>query len=162
MKQHLPIYVLFVITALLVLLNRYTPLYISDYRVHFIVLFLAVATFVIIVGHLFGKLKTTKSIAFVFAVVGIACFLKAYLSWGGDWKTQTILYENLANSSKTINYQMRGDRFSFGYKKRVVEINKLLPTIEWTTDVDTLLIEKSQWKKVNKEVNEIGLNSVAE
>lgn len=160
--KHLPIYVLFVITALLVVLNRYTPLYISDYRMHFLVLFLAVATFVVVIGHRFGKLKTTKSIAIVFAVVGIACFLKAYLSWGGDWKTQTILYENIANSSKTINYQLRGDRFSFGYKKRVVEVNKLLPTFEWNTNADTLSIDKTQWKKVNKEINEMEINKFHE
>jgi len=160
--KHLPIYVLFAITALLVLLNRYTPLYISDYRIHFLVLFLAAATFIVIMGHRFDKLKTTKSIAIVFVVVGIACFLKAYLSWGGDWKTQTILYENVANSSTTINYQMRGDRFAFGYKKRVVEIREIVPTIEWTTDIDTLLMDKTQWKKVNKEINELGLDPATE
>jgi len=160
--KHLPIYVLFAITAVLVVLNRYTPLYISDYRIHFLVLFLAAATFVVIMGHRFDKLKTTKSIAVVFVVVGIACFLKAYLSWGGDWKTQTILYENVANSNKTINYQMRGDRFAFGYKKRVVEINKIVPAIEWTTDIDTLLMDKTQWKKVDKQINELGLDLTTE
>ena len=155
---HLRLYVLFAITALLVILNRYTPLYISDYRIHFLVLFLAAATFVIIMGHRFDKLRTTKSIAIVFVVVGIACFLIGYLSWGGDWKTQTILYENVANSNKTINYQMRGDRFAFGYKKRVVEIKKIVPTIQWTTDIDTLLMDKTQWKKVDKQINELELD----
>ena len=160
--KHLPLYVLFAITALLVLLNRYSPLYISDYRIHFLVLFLAAATFVIIMGHRFDKLRTTKSIAIVFVIVGIACFLKAYLSWGGDWKTQTILYENVANSNKTINYQMRGDRFAFGYKKRVVEIKKIVPSIQWTTDIDTLLMNKTQWKKVDKQINELGLDLTTE
>lgn len=160
--KHLPLYLLFAITAILVLLNRYTPLYISDYRIHFLMLFLAAATFVVIMGHRFDKLKTTKSIAIVFVVVGIACFLKAYLSWGGDWKTQVILYENVANTNKTINYQMRGDRFSFGYKKRVVEIKKIVPTIEWTTDIDTLLMDKTQWKKVDKQINELGLDLTTE
>lgn len=146
--KHLPIYVLFAITALLVLLNRFTPFYINDYRVHFMMLFIAAATFVIIIGHLFGKLKSAKAIALVFLVVGIGCFLKAYLSWGGDWKTETILYHNLEDTNKTIDYQIRGDRFSFGFKKRVVEVRKLAPGFEWNTDIDTLTMDQSKWKKV--------------
>jgi len=156
--KHIGIYILFAVSAILILVNRYSELYINDYRIHFLFLFTAAATFVIIVGHLFGKLRTNKSILITFIIVGVCCFLKAYFTWGGDWKTQTILYQNISNTNKTINYQLRAMRFQFGYKKRVVQINHLAPFLEWNTDVDTLNVDKTQWKKVDIEVDEMKLN----
>ena len=103
-KNHLFIYILFVVTFTIVLLNRYTALYINDYRVHFLFDFLAAASLVIIVGHLFKKLRTNTSIIITFIVVGILVFLKAFFTWGGDWKTQTILYRNIESKNKTINF----------------------------------------------------------
>lgn len=154
---HLSLYLIFVVSATIILLNRYTSLHLSDYRVHFFFLFFAASSFVIIVGHLFKKLRTTKSIFITFIAVGIICFLKAFLTWSGDWKTQTILYQNTADNNKTINAQMRANRFQFGYNNRVIEIKELAPFIQWTTDVDTLTIDRSQWKKVNIRINELNL-----
>lgn len=154
-KSHLSIYIIFVFTATIVLLNRYTDLHLNDYRVHFFFDFFAASSFIIIVGHLFKKLRTNWSILVTFIVVGILFFLKAFFTWGGDWKTQTVLYRNIADKNKTINFQMRADHFSFGYKKRVVEIYSLVPFIEWTTDKDTLYIDKSKWEKLDLELNEM-------
>jgi len=156
-KLHLTLYIIFAFTATIVLLNRYTPFHITDYRVHFFFLFFAASLFVIIIGHLVKKIRSTRSILFTFIIVGTLCFLKAFFTWGGDWKTQTILYRNLADKNKTIDFQMRGDRFSFGYKKRVVGIHSLAPFMEWTTDVDTMYIDKSKWEKLDLNVNEMQL-----
>jgi len=89
--------------------------------------------------------------------VGLACFLKAFLTWGGDWKTQEIYYRNIDNKNKTIQFQMRGDRFAFGYKKRVVAINHIAPFMDWTTDIDTIAMDHSKWEKLNLKVNDLGL-----
>lgn len=99
---HTIIYVLFAITATLVLLNRYTSLYINNSIVHFTLLFIAAASFIVIAGHFFGKLKTNKSITVIFLMVSVLCFLKSFLTWGGDWKTQTVAYRNLDNPRRTI------------------------------------------------------------
>lgn len=154
-KSHLAIYIIFVITATIVLLNRYTDFHINDYRVHFSFDFFAASSLVIIIGHLFKKLQTTKSIFFTFLIVGVLIFLKAFFTWGGDWKTQTVLYKYIQDTDKTINYQLRADRFSFGYKKRVVQIYDLAPFMEWTTDIDTLYIDKSKWEKLDLQLNEM-------
>lgn len=156
-KSHVLIYVLFAITAFVVLLNRYTAFYINDYRLHFFFLFVAAASFVIIVGHLFQKLRSGKSIILTFLIVGLLCFLKAYFSWGADWKTQTILYSNNAHSSKSIDYQMAPNRFSFGYKKRVVEVHHLAPGMDWVTDSDTTTVDVLSWTKANHAVNALNL-----
>lgn len=50
---------------------------------------------------------------------------------------------------------MRGDRFSFGYKKRVINRLNLFPGLDWTSDVDTAKIDHKQWEKINRYVNEV-------
>lgn len=156
-KSHLSIYIIFAVTATIIVLNRFTAFYISDYRAHFFFLFFAASSFVIIVGHLFKKLQTNRSILFTFIIVGALCFAKGFLTWNGDWKTQTVLYEKISDENKTIEYQMRGDRFSFGYKKRVMGIYRLAPFMQWTVDVDTVNLDKSKWRKQNLQLNEMGL-----
>lgn len=149
------LYVLFFITTALTLVNRYTSFYINNSILHFIILFISALTFVFIIGQLVGKLKRSRSQLLAFIIVGVLCFIKSFLTWGGDWKTQTILYTNLTNDNKTIEFQMRGDRFSFGYKKRVVNRLKLFPGFDWTTDIDTATIDHKHWKKMNLYVNEM-------
>lgn len=153
------LYVLFGITMALTIVNRYTAFYINNSILHFVIFFIAIVTFVFIIGHLTGKLKSTKSQFLTFIIVGVLCFLQSFLAWGGDWKTQTILYRNLTNNNKTIEFQMRGDRFSFGYKKRVINRFKLFPGFDWTTDIDTTTINHRKWKKINLYVNEMKLAS---
>lgn len=152
---NLSIYIIFVFTIIIILLNRFTPFYIADYRVHFFFLFFAASSFVIVIGHLFKKLRSTKSILFAFIIIGIVCLLKAFFTWDGDWKTQTLLYRNNSDKDKTINFQLSAKRFSFGYKERVIEVYKLMPFMEWTTDIDTLYLDKSKWEKVNLRLNEM-------
>lgn len=154
---HLSLYLIFAITASVVLLNRYTDLYLSDYRVHFFFLFFAASSFVVIIGHLFKKLQTNKSIFITFIIVGVVCFLKAFFTWGGDWKTQTRMYQNIENQNKTVDIQLRADKFNFGYKERVVEINTIAPFMQWTTDVDTTKMDESKWKRVDLKLNEMKL-----
>lgn len=153
------LYLACLITAVLLLLNRYTDLYINNSAVHFVLLLIASITFIFIAGHVYGKLKTTKSKLLTIVVVGIICFIHSFLYWGGDWKTQTILYQNKFNDNKTIEFQLRGDRFCFGYKKRVINRLKLFPAIDWVTEVDTARINHKQWRKMNVYVNEMKLTS---
>lgn len=153
------IYILFLISVTVTILNRYTALYINNSILHFIIVYIAAVTFVFIAGYMFGKLKNVKSKFITALIVAVLCFIHSFLTWGGDWKTQNILYQNIYNSNENIEFQMRGDRFSFGYKKRVVNRLSLIPGFDWTTDVDTTKIDKQKWKKVDKYVNEMGFTS---
>lgn len=153
--KNLILYIAFLISAPLLLMNRYTDLYINNSIVHFIVLVLASITFIFILGQAFGKLRTTKSKLFTILMVGIVCFIHSFLTWGGDWKTQTILYRNISNDNRTVEFQMRGDRFSFGYKKRIINRLRLFPGFDWTTDIDTTTINRKEWQKRNIYVNEM-------
>jgi hypothetical protein len=153
--KNLILYIAFLISAPLLFMNRYTDLYINNSVVHFLVLVLASITFIFILGQAFGKLRTTKSKLFTIVMVGIVCFIHSFLTWGGDWKTQTILYRNISNDNRTVEFQMRGDRFSFGYKKRIINRLKLVPGFDWTTDIDTTTINRKEWQKRNIYVNEM-------
>ena len=154
---HLSLYITFAISASVILLNRYTDLYLTDYRVHFLFLFTGAATFVIIVAHFFKKLQTSKSIFLTFLIVGVACFLKAFFTWGGDWKTQTKMYEHATNKNRSIDIQLRADKFAFGYKERVIQIQKIAPFVHWTTDIDTTKIDLEKWKRTDLYLNEMQL-----
>lgn len=148
---------IFIASVTILLLNRYTPLYINNDVVHFILLLAAIYTLLLLTGHVVNRLKSRVSALIAFAVVAVICFLKAFLTWGGEWKTQTILYRSRDNSRITVEYQMRGDRFSFGYKKRVVERLRVLPAIDWISTIDTLEIDPTQWRRTNERINALGL-----
>lgn len=154
-KSDLYLYIIFLTSTTIVVLNRYTNFHINDYRFHFLIDFVAASSFAIIIGHLLKKLHTYRAISFTIVIVGLLLYLKAYFTWGGDWKTQTLIFRNIEDKNKTINLQLRGDRFAFGYKKRIVEIYKLIPYMEWTTNIDTLKIDRSKWEKLNIELNEM-------
>lgn len=144
------LYFVFVLSSTIVLLNRFTNLHITDYRVHYFFDLFAATSFVFIVAHFFNKLQTSWSKMLTFIVIGIVIATKAFLTWSADWKTQTILYQNKSDQNKTINLQFRADRFSFRHTKRVIQIHSIFPCIEWTTDIDTLILDKAKWQQLNK------------
>ena len=146
--KHIALYLLFAFTATLILLNRFTDLYVNDYRVHFILLLIAAASFVLIVGKLFGKLQTNKSMVITILIVAVIVYVRAFLTWPGDWKTDKILFRNIQNPDKTVQTQLRGDRFNFGYKKRLIETKPVAPFMEWTTDIDTTHMDPKQWQRL--------------
>jgi len=149
---------LFIVSAPLIVLDRYTPLSINNTVVHFILFYLAVTAVPIIIAVYWLGFKTTQSfLAIMFSTLAI-CFLFAFLRWGGDWKTQTIIYRNNKNPALTIEYRMRGDRFAFGYKRQIVRREKALPFIDWITNIDTSKIDARQWKRTDERVNEMKIS----
>jgi hypothetical protein len=123
--KHIIIYILFAICATLILSNRYTLLYINSSILHYCLLFIAAATLIVIVRHLYCMLRTGKSILLTFLLVAIISFIKAFLTWGGDWKTQTVLYASMDNNRRTIEYKMQGNRFAFEYRKHIINRLKI-------------------------------------
>jgi hypothetical protein len=146
---------LFVVAALLLLLDRYTSLSINNTIAHFILFYIAVSAVpIIIVAYVFGFKNITAILIVLFSSLSI-CFLFAFLTWGGDWKTQTVIYRNIFHPSQTIEFRMRGDRFAFGYKKQIVERKKILPFIDIIKDVDTSKVDPAEWQLTNERINEL-------
>ncbi|WP_143055646.1 hypothetical protein [Flavobacterium terrigena] len=70
-----------------------------------------------------------------------------------SWKTQTIVYQNKFDDSKKVEFQMLDIGFA-GYDKRTVEVNYIT---DWFFISKNKGIYNSDWKKINKEVNELEL-----
>ena len=150
---------IFLFTFTVLAINRYTPLYINNDAVHYLLLVTACFTLVLLAGHAVNRIKQKKSRLLAFLAVALICFGKAFLTWGGEWKTQTILYKSANSGRKTIEYQMRGDRFSFGYRKRVVGRLRIVPSIDWITDIDSTAIDTTRWRRIDETVNALGLKN---
>jgi hypothetical protein len=153
------LYVIFLISVALLVLNRYTALYINNSVIHLALIITAIVTLSFITGQILGKLKSKPSRLLFILLVSLLCYAKAFLTWDGDWKTQIILYHSIANKNVTVDFQMQDNRFTFGYKKRITKRLKLFPGIDWITDVDTAALNVREWKKMNLYVNELHLKS---
>ena len=73
--------------------------------------------------------------------------------WGGQWKTQDILFVNKNKQNVQIEFQMQ-DIGAFGYNKRIVKVKK---GFLWDSQssFDTVNIDTTEWKFVNNFVNEL-------
>lgn len=96
----------------------------------------------------------------LFSILPIIVFMQI-LSFGiintllsaSSWKTQTIIYQNKFDSSKKVEFQMLDIGFA-GYEKRTVEANYIT---DWFFISKEDGIYNSDWKKVEKEINELEL-----
>lgn len=68
------IYIIFLITSALILLNRYTELYINNSLVHFIIFYASSLSLVFIIGRFWGKLKNLKINIFHYIFCRIVMF----------------------------------------------------------------------------------------
>lgn len=156
MKQ-IYLFLLFVISFSIAAVNRYTALYINNGVVHFLVLFVALCSLVLLIGSLLGYFKSKKSLIVTTIIIGTILSIRSFFVWGGDWKTQTIVFRDKQQSGHTIEIQMRGDRFNFGYRKRIVERRTLIPYFDWIHDIDTTHTDTLVWRRINEHVNELDL-----
>jgi hypothetical protein len=83
-------------------------------------------------------------------------FFYVFLDGRGEWKTQTVEYQNLNLSNRTIEFQLQ-DKGARGYNRRRVDRMTILPFIEWIKVLEDAPIDALTWKKVDIYVNEMGL-----
>ncbi len=100
------------------------------------------------------KFKILFSILPILAFIEILNFgILQTIFCSSSWKTQTINYQNTLDESKKVEFQML-DKGAFGYRRRTVEVNYIT---NWFFISKEKGIYNSDWKKVNLEVNELGL-----
>jgi len=104
------------------------------------------------------KLKVLLSILPTLAFIQILSFgIINTLFNASSWKTQIIIYQNKLDDSKKVEFQMLDIGFA-GYHKRTVEVNYIT---DWffisSPYTEEILNSDSDWKKANKEVNELEL-----
>lgn len=103
------------------------------------------------------KLKTEASSSFFQIIVTLFICLGIYFfQFWSDWKTQTIIYRHLNDSTRTIEFQI-SDQGTFGYSERTIEVKKYFFFIEYVKELDIDSFNSTNWEKVNLEINEAGL-----
>ena len=156
MKNILTI-VLFFISTLLVGLDHATDLEINHSAAYFLLFFMVLASLTLWMHHLF-KIKEVY-LLMILSTIGVFCYVCFIFRWGGEWCTQTILYQNKRNKNRTIEYQMV-DVGIFGYSRRTIDRIKIIPFMDWTKEIQASEIDTSQWNEVNIFVNDIEANEI--
>ena len=148
-----------ILSGTVLLIQFFTPLEL-EYRQANYFLTLSTITFVPLVLWLRRRTYQRGILTIVTSVVAVFGLTAFYLNYdgGGSWRTQTILFEHRTNSLRTIEYQMQ-DKGARGYNRRIVKRTKVLPLLSWIVLTKTNDLSDTDWKKVNLEVNELGLKS---
>ena len=150
--------VVFLTAASLIAIERFTPVYLNNFYVRLLLYCVASSLLVLWLSWILFGFKAVKWRWLIVAGVILICVAKALASWGGDWKTQTILFQSKEHGRTAVEFQMRADWFAFGYKERVVKRQRLLPFVDYISDVDTLKLDPAKWTRVNQNVNQMGLS----
>lgn len=151
-------YVTFVGIFALLLAERFSPLLINNSIVRLILYVFCASFGVTQLWKLLIGWITIKTTVYIVIVVGIICGARAFFCWGADWKTQIVIYENKQDQRQTVEFQMRGARFAFGYRKRIVLREKLMPFVDYyTSPVDTAKLNPLTWQRIDLRVNELRL-----
>ena len=154
MKQKLFI-TIFIISIGLILLNRFSNLSISSPLIYWILIFATYSIFLLLLNEIL-KEKYKKTTKILILIVGILCFGLYRVTYLSFWGTQSIEYINIEDENKSIEFQMR-DLGGLGFKRRIIEKRKILPKISWVKEIDTTNMNKTNWKKVKIELNEINM-----
>jgi hypothetical protein len=116
--------------------------------------------FILIWNFFYFKKKTKRLLAVAFPVIILFNILiigpTNFLFSTGSWQTQEILYQNRNSSYKQVEFQMKNIG-AFGYQKRIVEVYYLTPLFIVSKEVCANITKRSEWKKVHKFPNEMGI-----
>lgn len=146
--------VIFLFSFLVLLLHGATPLEISSGLARWIFLGLSLAAGMLLVRPSLRQ-KPWQTLAITFFFTLLVRLLFSLYSWGGDWKTRTVLYQHNESSLRTIDFQFQ-DVGARGYNRRVVERVHILPLLYWVCPSPQQGLDTTKWRKVDKDLNEIG------
>ncbi len=154
--------IVYVLTVAIFLLDGLTRFDIKSQGIKaFIYLGLLIGTpFTLVWNLLVVRKRPGRIVGAVFPIIILSSILIVgplkILSSIGAWRTQTIMYQNRESSSMAIEYQMQ-DMGARGYNNRTVEVLYLTPFFTLSKEIPNDIGKRSEWIKVDKEVNELGL-----
>ncbi len=154
--------VIFTVVLSLFLLHILTPFEIKSLFVKYVMYLglFVLAPFITISRMLVSKKWREKGVTSFFIILillvvsAIALFVILFTTQ--SWYTQTILYENKHSVYKKVELQMQ-DIGALGYRNREVEVTYLTSLFMFVSPVRENIDNNPEWKKVEIEVNEMGL-----
>lgn len=143
--------------------SAFTPLAISSLQLTCWLLIISVVLGTAGLGRAYARWSTRKAVITSTILTIFLFAVKSFLVWGGDWETQTILYQSRHSSNRVIVFQMQ-DVGALGYNKRTVDKTELIPGVSWFNKVYATPLDIPQnsrdsldWRKVDIDQNELGL-----
>lgn len=157
------LYGIYILVSLLFLADNFTDLDIKNQMIKAVAYIgFGILTPIILIWNFFD-FKTVASRILISILLALFLFIiingfTHFIFATSTWKTQTILYEHPHFSNKAVEFQMR-DVGGLGYRKRIVEVLYLTNWFMIANEVksETEFEGKIEWKKVNKDVNELEL-----
>lgn len=157
--------VIYCFAVLLFLLDNLRSFDIKNQALKSVIYFIfLIGTPTVLLWNLFTiKTKTKRIIGTLYPTIFLILIIIVnpllILFSSGAWRTQEILYKSAHSSFKTVEYQMQ-DIGARGYNKRTVEVLYLTPLFTITSDVPNDIDNRVEWKRIDKDVNELGLKSL--
>lgn len=147
---------LFLFLVVLLSLSAATPLAIHSLNVAAWLWALAVLAGILLLGRTRLRWQLRGTIVAFSILLPALSLLKLLLVWSGDWMTQEIIYEHRTRPGRTIEFQLMNPGPG-GYRRRTVDRQRLVPGFEWLQEVDPDKVDTTEWKRVNREINELGM-----
>ena len=148
---------LFLFLVVLLLLSATTPLTIHSFSTEVWLWIMMIITGILLLGRTWLRWQPRATVAALVVLLPLLALFKWALLWrGGEWMTQEIIFEHLTQPNRTIEFQMMNPGPG-SYQKRTIERQRLLPGLEWLRETDAERVDTTNWKRVNREVNELGI-----
>lgn len=149
---------IFLLSTVLIILDDSTDFEINHSAIYFVILYIVFSSLLLTIRQFFLKIKEVY--LFIMLVsIGVFCYTGYFFTWGGEWCTQTIIYQHKYNKRRTIEYQMV-DMGAFGYSRRTIDRIKLFPFFDWTKQILENEMNASEWEKVDIYVNDIEIKEI--
>lgn len=143
--------------------SAFTPLAINSLQLTCWLLIVSVVLGAAGLSRAYARWSNIKTVVTSTILTTFLFVVKFFLVWGGDWKTQTILYQSRHSSNRVLVFQMQ-DVGALGYNKRTVDKTELIPGVSWFNKVYATPLDIPQnnrdsldWRKVDIDQNELGL-----
>jgi hypothetical protein len=143
--------------------SAFTPLAINSLQLTCWVVIASVVLGTAGLGRAYARWSTRKTVLTATLLTTFLFAAKVFLVWGGDWKTQTILYQSRRSVKRVIVFQLQ-DVGALGYNKRIVDKTEVLPGVSWVNkvyatplDIPQASRDSLEWRKVDIDQNELGL-----
>lgn len=143
--------------------SAFTPLAINSLQLTCWVVIASVVLGTAGFGRAYARWSTRKTVITATLLTICLVAVKVFLVWGGDWKTQTILYQSRHSVKRVIVFQMQ-DMGALGYNQRTVDKTELLPGLSWFNkiyatplDIPQTSRDSLEWRKVDIDQNELRL-----
>lgn len=148
MKTRVISYLFWILSTGIILLDKITALEITNIKVYYSLLIITISLFAIIIIRFWLKFKGEALLLSTAICVTLLFAITYVFTWRLEWKTETILYQNLHLKNRTIEFQ-RVDLGALGSSSRTIDRIILLPYFEWNEEVKINKIDTITWKEVD-------------